>query len=326
MVLLPRRRPPFVAENPIKVILKHLEQEPELFLLAEVAPSSVVSTIERCLEKHPADRFQTISELFDSLERVKNGQEPYMVRPGNALQKERETIVWRRIAASAVDGTFMGLSYFFLLLLSIIPAVVVGAMNGKPSDLTWLIPIQRYLVELLFDPSRWFLAGFFDNCLVYPILLWLSDGAAHGLFTEAATLSAPLVDRVFRLWYSFSTICMLFWNMHYRVSCEASMAQATFGKKLAGLRVVAETGKSLTYRQAAIRHFCKMVFLPVLPLEIFANILRWRRIAQTNPVKEAFRDLVLSPFQDRMAKAVVVIRKDRATGASKSVGVPEIEG
>ena len=66
--------------------------------------------------------------------------------------------------------------------------------------------------------------------------------------------------------------------------------------------------------------------MPVLPLEIFANILRWRRIAQTNPVKEAFRDLVLSPFQDRMAKAVVVIRKDRATGASKSVGVPEIEG
>lgn len=315
----------FAAENPIKIILKHLEQEPQIALLNQVAPSSVSSTIERCLEKLPDARFQTAAELAKHLELIQNGQEPLLARPRNALQREREKIVGRRIAATLIDGCYMGISYHFLILIAMFATIVIGTLCISPSDLTWLTPFQGYSGRLAVSPEIPFLLGFFDNCLVYPALGWMTDGGHHGLFTAAFSAQAPLLDKILRLWYSISTILMLFWNWLYHAFCESSKDQATFGKKLTGLTVVAMSGARPTFKQATIRHFSKIVFLPLLPLEFIANFRRWKKVSHSNPRTEAWMDLILSPFHDRLGNVAVVIRKDKASGTNPNASLPAIE-
>ena len=311
-------RSTFAAENPIKIILKHLEEEPQIALLNQIAPSSVSSTIERCLEKLLDARFQTATELANHLELIQNGQEPLLVRPRHVLQREREKIAGRRIAATVIDGTYMGISYYFLILAAMLPAMVIGTLGTSYPDLypTWLSPFASYLRGVLLSPERAFLCGFLDNCLVYPALCWMADGGNYGLFTEAAAANAPLLDKIFRLWYSISTVLMLFWNWHYHARCESSKDQATFGKKLTGLTVVAVSGARPTFKQATIRHFCKVLFLPLLPLEFLANFKRWKKVSHSNPWIEAWRDLILSPYHDRLGNVAVVIKRDNNSGTN----------
>ena len=109
---------------------------------------------------------------------------------------------------------------------------------------------------------------------------------------------------------------MLFWNWHYHARCESSKDQATFGKKLTGLTVVAVSGARPTFKQATIRHFCKVLFLPLLPLEFLANFKRWKKVSHSNPWIEAWRDLILSPYHDRLGNVAVVIKRDNNSGTN----------
>jgi eukaryotic-like serine/threonine-protein kinase len=73
-------RPPFIAPTPQAVLAAHVTQPPEpVARFRTSVPSSLAAVIMRCLEKRPADRWQTADELLHQLEAMatpSGGSEP----------------------------------------------------------------------------------------------------------------------------------------------------------------------------------------------------------------------------------------------------------
>lgn len=68
---------PFAAENPIKIILKHLNDQARPFSsLAHdyKIPAQLEAVIMRCLEKDPSDRYQSAEELLKDLQDLRDGK------------------------------------------------------------------------------------------------------------------------------------------------------------------------------------------------------------------------------------------------------------
>ncbi|HEY9716188.1 MAG TPA: protein kinase [Trichormus sp.] len=61
---------PFAAENPIKAIIRHLDESPPPFAIAHRKldiPTGLEEVVMKCLEKEPKNRFQTSSQLLKTL-------------------------------------------------------------------------------------------------------------------------------------------------------------------------------------------------------------------------------------------------------------------
>ena len=74
---------PFQAENPVKTIMKHLQERPYNFAdaMKKADISKGLETIVlHCLEKEPRDRYQFAEEIIKDLELVKEGREPRVAR------------------------------------------------------------------------------------------------------------------------------------------------------------------------------------------------------------------------------------------------------
>ncbi|HUE70055.1 MAG TPA: serine/threonine-protein kinase [Pirellulaceae bacterium] len=70
-------RPPFVAENPVEVLLQVLEQEPKrLVQLQPGVPAELEAICLKCLEKRPADRYPSAAALGDDLDRFLRHEPP----------------------------------------------------------------------------------------------------------------------------------------------------------------------------------------------------------------------------------------------------------
>ncbi len=70
-------RPPFVAEDPIAVAIKHVQEQPPSF--KEVAPEihvppEVDTLVFKLLAKKPAQRYQSAEELLEAIDAVMSGQ------------------------------------------------------------------------------------------------------------------------------------------------------------------------------------------------------------------------------------------------------------
>src|ERR1043165_6477767 len=66
-------RPPFMAEQSIDVIVKHMKEPPPAFsaLRPELEiPAEVEAVVLKCLEKDPARRFQTMDDLLEGMRRA----------------------------------------------------------------------------------------------------------------------------------------------------------------------------------------------------------------------------------------------------------------
>lgn len=64
---------PFSGDNPIKVILKHLESEPPA-LSSDQVSRDLQTVISHCLEKSPANRYSTAEAVLADLQKVKDGR------------------------------------------------------------------------------------------------------------------------------------------------------------------------------------------------------------------------------------------------------------
>jgi serine/threonine-protein kinase len=68
-------RPPFQGRESIDIIVKHVkEKPPELSSLKPEVPVEVNSLVMKCLEKSPANRFQTMDELLEAMRVAMSGQ------------------------------------------------------------------------------------------------------------------------------------------------------------------------------------------------------------------------------------------------------------
>ena len=69
--------PPFAGDNPIRTILKHINEQPKpISKLPQdyKVPADLESVIMHCLEKDPADRYQNADELLKDLEAIRDGK------------------------------------------------------------------------------------------------------------------------------------------------------------------------------------------------------------------------------------------------------------
>lgn len=88
-------RPPFTSDNPVEVILQVLERDPDLLRTHRPeVPRELEWICLKCLEKSPADRYATATELGDDLERFLR-QEPVEARSPTPGQRFRR---WMRRA------------------------------------------------------------------------------------------------------------------------------------------------------------------------------------------------------------------------------------
>lgn len=86
-------RPPFVASNPMKLIVKHVNEIPQSIrnFSTERCSIDLERVVLKCLEKDPADRYQNAFDLRSDLNLVAAGQEPMLVyTKSNAQTKTGE--------------------------------------------------------------------------------------------------------------------------------------------------------------------------------------------------------------------------------------------
>jgi serine/threonine protein kinase/uncharacterized protein HemY len=93
-------RPPFDGENPVRVLLKHISEKPEMQIRTDRAGTALRSIILRCLEKEPSERYQNASFLLKDLERIRDGKRLFSIRP--FVNKRRLRTVIPVIAALAL--------------------------------------------------------------------------------------------------------------------------------------------------------------------------------------------------------------------------------
>lgn len=87
-------KPPFVGENPVKTIMKHIQDKPPRLksrLTRLDIPEGLEKIVLHCLEKNPDHRYQNTEELIKDLELVRDGSDPHI-----ATQQE--------LALKGVDG------------------------------------------------------------------------------------------------------------------------------------------------------------------------------------------------------------------------------
>jgi Tol biopolymer transport system component len=100
--------PPFTGRTAQEVLAAHMTQQPELLCARRPAcPPGLEVVIMRCLEKRPADRWQTAEELLAQLEPLatpSGGTTPTATRPAETVPGPSRRFFWSRslIAAAAL--------------------------------------------------------------------------------------------------------------------------------------------------------------------------------------------------------------------------------
>ena len=122
---------PFSAENPIRTILKHINDVavPLSSLKdAQAIPGDLEHIVMRCLEKDPDSRYQSMDDLFKDLECVRDGKPLKIKKPVKARStgSRKNSPVW--LSAVAV-------SLVLLLTLLASLSVVHKASSPNPSVL-----------------------------------------------------------------------------------------------------------------------------------------------------------------------------------------------
>ncbi len=109
-------RPPFTGGTPQEVLAAHVSRAPEpVTKWRPACPPALAEIIMKCLEKRPADRWQTADELLAQLEPLvtpSGGTTPTGMRPSAARPRRP---VWRRGAVAAVVLIVLGVGGAVLL-------------------------------------------------------------------------------------------------------------------------------------------------------------------------------------------------------------------
>jgi len=100
-------RLPFKADTPQGILSAHVMQQPEdIRAVRPGVPEPLAVAIMRCLEKNPADRWQTADELVAQLEMIvstpSGGMTPTYTRPVKGVKKGMSRRTWIAAAAAAL--------------------------------------------------------------------------------------------------------------------------------------------------------------------------------------------------------------------------------
>ncbi len=164
-------RPPFVAENPIEVLLQVLEREPpRLKQLQPSVPVELESICLKCLEKRPGDRYPSAAALAADLDRFLR-HEPPEARSATPWQFVRRWVRTQPVLAWHVIGLLVVFVLVQLVFLAH-PHSTVGYHLGVCGTLVgWMVACFGFQALVQHERTRdlahflwsgadaWFLTG-----------------------------------------------------------------------------------------------------------------------------------------------------------------------
>lgn len=138
-------RPPFVGENPIKTILKHLNENTAnlaLHLKEAELPRGLEYIILKCLQKDPEDRYQTVFDLRMDLQNIKD----------NKTIKQKTFN--RKLRWLAPASTAMLVLAVFLLGFSVVADFINPDKSRRPLEFPSLAEMMPFAVNSKVSPDN----------------------------------------------------------------------------------------------------------------------------------------------------------------------------
>jgi serine/threonine-protein kinase len=178
-------QPPFVADNPLDVLLDVLSGDP---LLPRRVNPKVPRPLEliclKCLQKSPAERYSSAAALAEDLDRFARG-EPPLVRPPSVVQRFWG---WTR-RQPALASRVIGLGLFWLVDLFHYSMGIGGVSTAFHVNISIVIAVwmvasvacQQFLERRPWSLPARFTWGALDSLLLLTVLLRIADGAASPL-------------------------------------------------------------------------------------------------------------------------------------------------
>jgi len=83
--------PPFLGRTAFETMLKHLHEQPECFdqaSLGREVPASLESIVLRALAKEKENRYETMEQLKDDLEKGARQKKPHLLAQGRAAPNQ----------------------------------------------------------------------------------------------------------------------------------------------------------------------------------------------------------------------------------------------
>lgn len=110
---------PYGAENPIKIILKHIHDDPQSINTLKndyKIPPDLDKVIMHCLQREPDDRYQSADELVRDLRKIRDGakvqiKSPVKKKPEAAQEKKQRLVITALAAAAIGMATIFSLSW-----------------------------------------------------------------------------------------------------------------------------------------------------------------------------------------------------------------------
>jgi serine/threonine-protein kinase len=193
-------RPPFIADNPLDILLDVLSGDPPLpRRINPKIPRPLELICLKCLQKSPVDRYRTAAELADDLDRFARG-EPPMVRPPNVAQRFWS---WTR-RQPALASRLIGLGLFWAVDISNYCLGIGGVTTAFHLKISCVLAVwmaaslacQQILERRPWSLPARFAWGTLDSLLLLVVLLFIADGAASPII-----VGYPLVIVASGLWF-----------------------------------------------------------------------------------------------------------------------------
>ena len=189
-------RPPFTGGGSQQVLAAHITQVPDPVAARRPAvPPALAAVIMRCLEKRPADRYQTAEELLAQLEPLaghSGGTTPTQTRPVETMPAGRAPVRPKAAVAAAVAVVLLAAAVFAWSRWTSAPASVAPAPAADTTGLLAVLPFESIGGD---TSQQYFTAGMTEE-----IAGQLSKVSSLRLVSATATepyLAAP--DRLPRL-------------------------------------------------------------------------------------------------------------------------------
>lgn len=200
-------QPPFVADNPLDVLLDVLSGDP---LLPRRINPKVPRPLEliclKCLQKSPAERYPSAAALAEDLDRFARG-EPPLVRPPSVVQRFWS---WTR-RQPALASRVIGLGLFWMVDLFNYSMGIGGVSTAFHVNISVVIAVwmvasvacQQFLERRPWSLPARFTWGTLDSLLLLTVLLFIADGAASPLIVcyLLVIVASGLWFRVRYVWF-----------------------------------------------------------------------------------------------------------------------------
>lgn len=122
-------KPPYHAESPIHTLMRHVSADVPYLDVELGLPQEIKQVVAYCMQKNPADRYQSMQELKEDLERVESGGTP---RCAAKLKKLVGRTAYGTVS-STPSGAF-GTKMKYLSLIVLVVVLGVGFATWKTAS------------------------------------------------------------------------------------------------------------------------------------------------------------------------------------------------